>query len=85
MRGVPVPTESSLLETFGADPKTRSIPEEDLDAIACGIAEDKEVTACRIKPETVGDDAIESVEALSHVGGAGDDEDAGGGHGDSGK
>ena len=47
-------------------------------AMARGVAEDEEMSTSGIHAETVGDDAVETVKTLAHVGGAGDDEDAGG-------
>ena len=79
LRSVPVPAESALFKTFTAKPKPRSIPGENLDACARGVAENEEMAAGGIHPEAIGDDAIETVETLAHVRGASDDEDAGGG------
>ena len=79
LRSVPVPAESALFKPFIAKPKSRSIPGENLDAGARGVAEDKEMPAGGIHPEAIGDDAVETVETLAHVRGASDDEDAGGG------
>ena len=78
-RSVPVPAESALFKPFIAKPKSRSIPGENLDAGARGVAKNKEMAAGGIHPEAVGDDAVETVETLAHVRGTGDDEDAGGG------
>ena len=67
LRRVPIPAESSLLEAFGADPKTRSVPEENLDAVARGVAKDEEMSAGWIEPEAVGDDAVKAIETLSLI------------------
>lgn len=79
LRSVPVPAESALFKPFIAEPKSRSIPGEHLDAGARGVAEDEEMPAGGIHPEAIGDDAVETIETLAHVRGAGNDEDAGGG------
>jgi len=78
LRSVPVLAESARFETFIAKPKPRSIPSEYFDAGARGVAENEEMAAGGIHPEATGDDAIEAFEALAHVSGTGDDEDAGG-------
>lgn len=84
--GIPLPVEPTFFQTLRTDPESGSIPDEELDPVAGAVAEDEDVTAHGILVELVGDDAVESVEAFTHVGGSGDDEDAGGGtQGDHGR
>src|SRR5476651_1367107 len=82
-RGEP---EATLFEAFVPDGESVAVPPEDLEAVAPAIGENEEMAREGIFAEEVAHLADEAVEAATHVGGPGADEDLGGwGHAQHGR
>jgi hypothetical protein len=62
------PGETSFLQPFGTDPESATIPDEDLQPIALGIAEQEEVPAQRLARQSIPDQTVQPFEPLAHVG-----------------
>jgi hypothetical protein len=62
------PGETSFLQPLGTDPESATIPDEDLQPIALGIAEQEEVPAQRLARQSIPDQTVQPFEPLAHVG-----------------
>jgi hypothetical protein len=56
---------------LGDDPESASIPDEDLQAIALGVAEHEQVPAKRLTRQSIPDQTVQPFEPLAHVGDSG--------------
>jgi hypothetical protein len=65
------PTEATFGQSLRANPQSRSVPDEDLQAIALGIAEQEQVPAQRLTRQSIPDQTVQPLEPLAHVGDAG--------------
>ena len=71
------PTEAAFLQSFCANPKSRAIPEEDLEAVAPTIAKDKKVAAHGILLKLPLGQVEKTVKSFAHVCDSGQKEHAG--------
>src|SRR5260370_5927244 len=65
------PGETPFLQPIGTDPEPASIPDEDLQPIALGIAEQEQVPAQRLTRQSTPDQSVQPLEPLAHVGDSG--------------
>ena len=65
------PGETPFLQPLGTDPESASVPDEDLQPIAPGVAEQKQVPAKRLTRQSVSDQTVQPLEPLAHVGDSG--------------
>src|ERR1035438_7032359 len=65
------PGETPFLQPLGTDPEPASIPDEDLQPIALGIAEQEQVPAQRLTRQLIPDQSVQPLEPLAHVGDSG--------------
>src|SRR5664279_5475044 len=65
------PVEASLLQALGTHPQAAAIPEQQLQAIALRVGEQKDMPAQRIASQAIPRHAIQSFESLAHVRGPG--------------
>ena len=62
------PRETPFLQPLGADPESASVPDEDLQPIALGVAEEEQVPAQRLTRQTIADETVQPFKPLAHVG-----------------
>ncbi len=62
------PGETPFLQPLGTDPESASIPDEDLQPIALGVAEQEQVPAQRLTRQSIPNQTIQPFEPLAHVG-----------------
>ncbi len=62
------PGETPFLQPLGADPESASIPDEDLQPIALGIAKQEQVPAKRLTRQSIADETVQPLEPFAHVG-----------------
>jgi hypothetical protein len=65
--GASRPGKSSLLQTLAQHPQSRSVPEEDLQAVAALVGENEQTAIEGILLELLGGHRVQAVEALAHV------------------
>ncbi len=65
------PGETPFLQPLGTDPESATIPDQDLQAIALGVAEQEEVPAQRLTRQSIPDQTVKPLEPLAHVGDSG--------------
>jgi hypothetical protein len=64
------PAKAALLQTFRAYPEAAAVPEQELEAVALRVGEEKDVAAQRVAGQPVAHQSEEAFEALAHVRGA---------------
>ena len=62
------PGEASFLQLLGTDPESASIPDEDLQPIALGVAEQEKMSTQRLARQSIPDQSVQAFEPLAHVG-----------------
>jgi len=62
------PGETPFLQPLGTDPKSATIPDEDLQPIALGVAEQEQMPAKRLTRQSIPDQTVQPFEPLAHVG-----------------
>ena len=62
-----VKLEGPAFETFVEEPESVAVPQEQLDAIACAVEEDEDITRERIFKKLLANDGAESVVGFSKV------------------
>jgi len=65
------PGETPFLQPLGADPESASVPDEDLQPIALGVAEQEKMPAQRLTRQSIPNQTVEPFETLAHIGDAG--------------
>src|SRR5271163_1949798 len=65
------PGETPFLQPLGTDPESASVPDEDLQPIALGVAEQKQVPAQGLAGQSIPDQTVQPLEPLAHVGDSG--------------
>jgi hypothetical protein len=62
------PGETSLFQSLGTDPESATIPDEDLQSVALGVAEQEQVPAQRFTRQSIPNQTVQPFEPLAHVG-----------------
>jgi hypothetical protein len=62
------PGETPFFQPLGTDPESASVPDENLQPIALGIAEQEQMPAKRLTRQSVSDKTVQPLEPLAHVG-----------------
>src|SRR5919108_3385320 len=62
------PAKAPLLQTLGANPQSAAIPEQQLQPIPLRVREDEDVPAQRLQLQLIAHQAVETLEAFTHVG-----------------
>jgi hypothetical protein len=61
------PGETPSFYSLGTDPESAAIPDEYLQPVALGVAEQEEVPAQRLTRQSIPDQTVQPLEALAHV------------------
>ena len=61
------PGETPLLQPFGTDPESASVPDEDLQPITLAVAEQEQVPAERVTRQSISHHTEQPLEPLAHV------------------
>src|SRR5271169_1975862 len=56
------PGETPFLQPLGADPESAAVPDQDLQAIALGVAEQEKVPAKRVARQSIPDQTVQLLE-----------------------
>ena len=62
------PGKTPFLQPFSTDPESASVPDEDLQPIALGVAEQEQVPAQRLTRQSIAHQTVQPIEPLAHVG-----------------
>jgi hypothetical protein len=65
------PGETPFLQPLGTDPESASVPDEDLQPVALGVAEQEKVSAQRLARQSIPNQTVQPLEPLAHVGHSG--------------
>ena len=62
------PGKTPFLQPLGTDPESAAIPDEHLQTIALGVAEQEQVPTQRLARQSIPDQTVQPLEPLAHVG-----------------